>query len=263
MNAINLHPGAGDISLSGVDLIYEGRAGVTTALADVSFAARNASVTCLIGPSGCGKTTILRIVAGFVQATDGTVSVGGEPVTGPGPERIMVFQSPVLYPWLTVRKNILFGLSREAASAIDIPSILSEVGLGGFENHYPYQLSGGMRQRVQLARSLTVHPKVLLLDEPFGALDAQTRFSMQQLLQQVLARHRTTVLIVTHDVEEALLLGDSILVMSRRPGRIVARYSVTFARPRGVEILTTPEFGAAKKEILELLAAVREGDVDP
>ena len=262
-----MHPAASGvvpdkIALSGVSLVYEGRRTPTLALEGVSFGTHESSVTCLIGPSGCGKTTVLRIVAGFVRPTSGVVSIGGKPITGPGPDRIMVFQSPVLYPWLSVRKNILFGLSREASSNIDISGVLSEMGLEGFEHHYPYQLSGGMRQRVQLARSLTIHPQVLLLDEPFGALDAQTRFMMQQLMQEVLARHRPTLLIVTHDVEEALLLADTILVMSRRPGRIIARYGVTFPRPRGVETLAAPEFGAAKKEILELLAVIRKGDID-
>ena len=192
-----MHPAASGvvpdkIALSGVSLVYEGRRTPTLALADVSFGTHKSSVTCLIGPSGCGKTTVLRIVAGFIRPTSGVVSIGGKPITGPGPDRIMVFQSPVLYPWLSVRKNILFGLSREASSNIDISGVLSEMGLEGFENHYPYQLSGGMRQRVQLARSLTIHPQVLLLDEPFGALDAQTRFLMQQLMQEVLVRHRPT-----------------------------------------------------------------------
>lgn len=247
-------PGVPKLELASVSLEFDGKKRRTLGLDDVSFGIGEASVTCLIGPSGCGKTTVLRLVAGFIRPTSGTITIGGRQVNRPGPDRVMVFQSPVLYPWLTVRRNAAFGLSRDSSvTPEEISATLAEVGLADFEEHYPYQLSGGMRQRAQLARALLLKPEILLLDEPFGALDAQTRYLMQQMLQRLCMRHHPTVLMVTHDVEEALLLADTIIVLSSGPGHVVARYDITFPRPRGLATVGNPEFAATRREIVELI----------
>jgi NitT/TauT family transport system ATP-binding protein len=239
------------LSVKDVSLDYEGRGTTKRVLDGVSFDVEKSSVTCLIGPSGCGKTTLLRLVAGFLAPVQGTIAVDAMRVSGPGRDRLMVFQSPVLYPWLSVRDNALFGSFGDAEDRVD--DVIREVGLSTFEKYFPYELSGGMRQRAQLARALVLQPEVLLLDEPFGALDAQTRFQMQQLLQELCLTHQPTVLMVTHDVEEALLIADQILVLGAHPGRLVARYEVNFPRPRGLETASNPEFGSARREIVDLI----------
>jgi NitT/TauT family transport system ATP-binding protein len=213
----------------------------------------------LLGPSGCGKTTVLNAVAGFVAPTSGRVTVDGVLVTEPGADRGMVFQQHSLFPWKTVLANVEFGLkmrgigARErAAQARDY---LSLVGLTGFERAYPGELSGGMQQRVGIARVLVNRPRVMLMDEPFGALDAQTRLAMQELLLGVWREVRTTVLFVTHDVDEALFLADRVAVMTARPGQIRDVLPVKLARPRPAEVIATPEFMALKARVL---AQVRE-----
>lgn len=219
------------------------------ALVDVTLSIAAGEFVCLLGPSGCGKSTILSLLAGFDAPTRGTVSVGGRPVTEPQPDRGMVFQRPNLFPWLTVLENITFG-PRMAGVPRDeyLPKAqryLKLVGLQGFEGYAPWQLSGGMQQRAALARAWLPGPDVLLMDEPFGALDAQTRLMMQELLTHIWETERPTILFVTHDVDEALFLADRILVMSARPGTLVEDLPVTLPRPRNIETFAS-EAGVGK-----------------
>jgi NitT/TauT family transport system ATP-binding protein len=213
----------------------------------------------LLGPSGCGKTTVLNAVAGFVLPTVGRIVVDGEIVAQPGADRGMVFQQHSLFPWKTVLGNVEFGLKMRGVGKKERKSqahaYLSLVGLTGFEHAYPGELSGGMQQRVGIARALVNRPRVLLMDEPFGALDAQTRLTMQELLLGVWREVRTTVLFVTHDIDEALFLADRVAVMTGRPGQIRDLVEVKLARPRAAEIITTPAFMALKARVL---AQVRE-----
>ena len=202
----------------------------------------------ILGPSGCGKSTLLRIVAGLEQPSTGRVLLDGAPVSRPGPDRGMVFQSYTLFPWLTVRENIRFG----ALSTPEIAdALIGKVGLRGFENHYPKMLSGGMQQRTALARALANDPKILLLDEPFGALDNQTRALMQELLLGIWEADRKTVLFVTHDIDEAIFMANRVAVMSARPGRIKATLAIDLPHPRHYTMKTTPEFSRYKAEITE------------
>lgn len=214
-------------------------------------------VVCVLGPSGCGKSTILNLIAGFLTPTEGKVLVGDTPIRGVGRDRIMVFQAPVLFPWMTVLDNVLLvgrarGVDRERVKR-RAHEMLGEVGLSDFRSHYPYQLSGGMRQRLQLARALTAEPEVLLLDEPFGALDAQTRLIMQEMLQEIIVRLRPTIVFITHDIEEALFLGDRVILMSARPGHILMEHNVQFARPRTLDVFAEPQFAHMKTELMKRL----------
>jgi len=228
-----------------------------TAIDDVSVAIRNKEFATILGPSGCGKTTLLRVVAGLVRPTGGTVYLDGRASTGPGPDRGMVFQSYTLFPWLTVKENIEFGLQLSGAPKVErentAQEFVSKVGLRGFEHAYPKALSGGMKQRVAIARALANNPDVLLLDEPFGALDAQTRALMQELLTQVWEEFHKTILFVTHDVEEAIFLSDRVFVMTARPGRIKAEIDVPLERPRSYEMKTSDIFLRLKKRALDLI----------
>jgi len=211
----------------------------------------------IVGPSGCGKSSLLRLVAGLNQPSSGTIRLDGRAVTRPGRDRGMVFQSYTLFPWLTVRENVEFGLRVAGVAAAERARIarryIAEVGLEGFETSYPKQLSGGMRQRVALARALANDPEILLMDEPFGALDSQTRSLMQELLLKVWEHAHKTVLFITHDIDEAILLGDRVHVMTARPGRIKEMIEIEIPRPRSVELLTTPEFIAVKRRIMALI----------
>ena len=202
----------------------------------------------ILGPSGCGKSTLLRIVAGLETPSTGEVRLEGRPVSRPGPDRGMVFQSYTLFPWLTVRENILFGALATPKVADDL---IGKVGLRGFENHYPKMLSGGMQQRTALARALANDPKILLLDEPFGALDNQTRALMQELLLGIWEADRKTVLFVTHDIDEAIFMANRVAVMSARPGHIKAMLEIDLPHPRHYKMKTTPEFSRYKAEITE------------
>jgi len=208
----------------------------------------------LLGPSGCGKTTVLNAVAGFVEPTAGRVLVDGELVTRPGADRGVVFQQHSLFPWKTVLGNVEFGLKmrgvRKAERTSQAHAYLSLVGLTGFESAYPGELSGGMQQRVGIARVLVNRPRVMLMDEPFGALDAQTRLVMQELLLSVWCEVRTTILFVTHDIDEALFLADRVVVMTARPGQIRDLVAVKLARPRAATVIATPEFMELKARIL-------------
>jgi NitT/TauT family transport system ATP-binding protein len=211
----------------------------------------------IVGPSGCGKSSLLFLIAGLAKPTEGEILLGNTVVEGPGADRGMVFQSYTLFPWLTVRENVAFGLKRKRMPAEEIEAIvnqyLNETGLAAFHDAYPKQLSGGMMQRVAIARALANDPKILLMDEPFGALDSQTRNSMQKLLLRVWEQHQKTVLFVTHDIDEAILLGDRIYVMTARPGRLKEEIVVPIPRPRSLDMVMDPEFIAVKRQILELL----------
>jgi NitT/TauT family transport system ATP-binding protein len=230
----------------------------TVALSDVSLTIGKSEFACILGPSGCGKSTILNLVAGFEQPSSGSVLVDDRPVATPDRSRGMVFQQPLLFPWLNVIDNITFG-PRMASAPPDQYTPQAErymqlMGLSGFEKHYPYELSGGMQQRVALARAWISEPELFLMDEPFGALDAQTRLMMQELLLRVWERSRTTVLFVTHDIDEALFLADRIFLMTARPGRIKESLAVDFTRPRNYEtIIFEPQYITLKQRILQVI----------
>lgn len=212
---------------------------------------------CILGPSGCGKSTLLGALAGHLSATAGNLQVDGAAVSGPSPQRGMVFQHHTLFPWRTVRDNVAFGLKMRGIGKAErhraADDILKLVGLDGFAERWPDQLSGGMQQRVEIARVLVNRPRLLLMDEPFGALDALTRLNMQELLLDIWTRIRTTVVFVTHDIDEALFLADRLLVMSARPGRIIEDLRLDFSRPRTSELVTSPEFARLKRHCLDLL----------
>ncbi len=212
---------------------------------------------CILGPSGCGKSTLLGALAGHLQPSAGVLKVDGEVVDGPSPARGMVFQHHTLLPWRSVLDNVAFGLKMQglnkAARQQQAREFLGLVGLQDFATRWPNQLSGGMQQRAEIARVLINRPRLLLMDEPFGALDAQTRGRMQELLLDIWGRIRTTVVFVTHDIDEALFLADRILVMSPRPGRFIEDLRLDFARPRRAELLTSPAFTHLKRHCLELL----------
>jgi ABC-type nitrate/sulfonate/bicarbonate transport system ATPase subunit len=209
----------------------------------------------ILGPSGCGKSTLLRIVAGLDRQTAGEVMLDGRRIDGPGADRGMVFQSYTLFPWLTVRENVCFGLVERgmprAQQLETADAFLKKVGLTGFENHYPKQLSGGMQQRVAIARALANGPRMLLMDEPFGALDHQTRELMQELLLGIWEQEKKTVLFVTHDIDEAVFMGSRVVVMSARPGRIKLDRRVELPHPRHYSVKTTPAFTELKADLTE------------
>jgi len=227
------------------------------ALQDVSMSVAPGEFVCLLGPSGCGKSTLLGALAGHLAASRGQIRVDGEAIHGPHPERGLVFQQHTLFPWKSVLDNVSFGLKMKGVSRVErharARDLLKLVGLGDFEQHYPSQLSGGMQQRVEIARVLINHPRVMLMDEPFAALDAQTRLMMQQLLLEVWERIKTTIVFITHDIDEALFLADRILVMSPRPGRIIEELVLDFERPRHAELVTSERFTQLKRHCLQLL----------
>jgi NitT/TauT family transport system ATP-binding protein len=227
----------------------------TRAIEPTSLRVADRDFLCLLGPSGCGKSTLLRMVAGLDRPTTGRVLLDGEPVAGPGADRGMVFQSYTLFPWLTVEENIGFGLREQGVRAEERRRVaghfIERVGLRGFERHYPRMLSGGMQQRTALARALANDPKVLLLDEPFGALDNQTRALMQELLLGIWEADRKTVLFVTHDIDEAIFMANRVAVMTARPGRIKSDIAIDLPHPRHYTIKTSAEFSAYKARLTE------------
>lgn len=231
----------------------------TRALEPTSLSVGNNDFVTILGPSGCGKSTLLRIVAGLDRPTTGQVLLDGRAVTGPGADRGMVFQSYTLFPWLTVQENIGFGLRErgvgDAEARDTIESYIDKVGLRGFENHWPKQLSGGMQQRTAIARALANDPAMLLLDEPFGALDNQTRGLMQELLLGIWEREKKTVMFVTHDIEEAIFIASRVIVMSARPGRVKADLAVDLPYPRHYTIKTSPAFSDLKARLTEEIRA--------
>jgi ABC-type nitrate/sulfonate/bicarbonate transport system ATPase subunit len=226
------------IRLERVSKGFAGEAGSpsTLALDGVDFTVAAREFVCLVGPSGCGKTTVLRLLAGLLAADSGRIVINGTPITGPGPDRAMVFQQPALLPWANVLTSVAFGLKLRGRSKGEREAIARElirtVGLEGFERHYPRQLSGGMQQRVGLARALAVNPDILLMDEPFAAVDAQTRRALQDELLRIHAATQKTIVFVTHDIDEAVRLGDRVLLMSHGPGYIRETIAVSMPRPR-------------------------------
>lgn len=222
------------ISVHGVRMTYATDEGTLTVLDDVELAVREGELVCMLGPSGCGKSTLLNVIGGFLQPTAGRVLFDGEPAQGPDPRRIFVFQERGVFPWLTVEGNIAFGLAAlpEKERQRRVEHYVRVAGLSGFEKAYPQALSGGMKQRVEVARALAVDPEVLYLDEPFGALDSITRHTMRAELLRLWSAEKKTILFVTHDIDESLQLADRVVVMSARPGRIQRIVDVELPRPR-------------------------------
>lgn len=248
------------LSIENLSRVFTSPKGQTTqALTPVNFEVRENDFVTILGPSGCGKSTLLRIVAGLDRPTTGQVVLDGSPVQGPGADRGMVFQSYTLFPWLNIEQNIRFGLrergmpEREQKERSDF--FIAKVGLRGFEQHFPKQLSGGMQQRTAIARALANDPKILLLDEPFGALDNQTRVLMQELLLGIWESAQKTVLFVTHDIDEAIFMANRVVVFSARPGRIKTELAVPFPHPRHYTIKTSPEFMTLKAQLTEEIRA--------
>jgi NitT/TauT family transport system ATP-binding protein len=244
--------GRGHIEIRNVAVSFGRGAEVHRAVTETSLEIAPGEFVCLLGPSGCGKSTLLNCIAGYVRPSAGSVLVDGEAVKEPGPDRGMVFQQYSLFPWKTIRDNIAFGpkIAGRDSDAI-ANTFLEMVGLTKFAKKYPAELSGGMQQRVGIARALANYPSVLLMDEPFGALDAQTRLMMQENLLKIWSEFGITVVFVTHDVDEAIFLADRVLVMSASPGSIIADMRVTLGRPRAPDIATTPDFMRLKKQSLE------------
>ncbi|GAB3856096.1 ABC transporter ATP-binding protein [Nocardioides maradonensis] len=234
-----------------------GRRQTRTALDGFDLDVREGEFLCLLGPSGCGKSTLLDMLAGFSRPDGGRITVDGDPVVGPGPERGVLFQTPQLFPWLSTRDNVLYGPRARHQLDADVrrraDDLLRTVGLDGAADAYPHELSGGMRHRAAFARVLINRPRLLLMDEPFGALDAITRVAMQRFLLHLWERDRITIVFVTHDVEEAVLLGDRICVMTGSPGRLRATFEVDLPRPRDLDVVDTLEFVSLKRQVREAL----------
>ena len=252
-------PTRGHVIIDDVSIEFAGRKNTTVAVQTAKAEIKPGEFVCLLGPSGSGKSTLLNAVAGFVAPTKGSVIVDGEVVQDPGPDRGMVFQQHSLFPWKTVLQNIAFGprVSGRGGGSVnkEARAFLDMIGLAKYADSYPKELSGGMQQRVGIARALANYPSVLLMDEPFGALDSQTRAMMQDSLVQIWREFGTTVLFVTHDVDEAVTLADRVLIMSAGPGQIIRDVHVSLPRPRGPEILTSSEFVALRAECLEVIRA--------
>src|SRR5262247_2882090 len=228
------------------------------ALSDVSFSVEDGEFMAIVGPSGCGKTSMLNIVAGLLPYEEGNVAIDGKRVNGPGIDRAVVFQHSSLLPWRTIAGNVRYGMElqrrfHEATMKERTDSFIKLVGLSGFERHYPSELSGGMQQRVNLARALAADPVVLLMDEPFAALDAQTREFMQAELLKIWSEARKTVLFITHQINEAVYLADRVAVMSARPGRVKGMFNIPFSRPRGLELKRNPKFLELEDAIWKLI----------
>ena len=254
MSALN------QLSIRGVSRTFTSARGkATQALLPVDFEVRENDFVTILGPSGCGKSTLLRIVAGLDFPTTGQVVLDGQPVEGPGADRGMVFQSYTLFPWLTIEQNIRFGLRERGMGLAEQKDrsdyFISKVGLRGFEQHFPKQLSGGMQQRTAIARALANDPKILLMDEPFGALDNQTRVLMQELLLGIWEAERKTVMFVTHDIDEAIFMANRVAVFSARPGRIKTELAVDLPHPRHYTIKTSPQFMDLKARLTEEIRA--------
>ena len=249
------------VEFKGVTKVYEGtgqRKGMPTlALEYFDVRIKTAEIISILGPTGCGKSTAMNLIAGFEFPTTGSVELDGQPVAGPGPDRAVVFQQASLFPWLTVLDNIVLGVKSRGIPREDYLAraahLLKSVRLTGFEYHYPYQLSGGMQQRVQIARALISSPEVLLMDEPFGALDSQTRLMMQELVLQLWVEYKPTIIFITHDVGEAIFVSDRVLLMSRRPGKIKLAVDIAERKPRTIDFIATPDFIALQGRLLHSL----------
>ncbi|HSH98496.1 MAG: ABC transporter ATP-binding protein [Methylophilaceae bacterium] len=254
------------LEVKGLSKIYKTAKGETTALKNISFKTHRREFVCVIGPSGCGKSTLARILAGLESYNGGEALLDGKPITGPGRDRGMVFQGYTLFPWRTVKENVMFGLqmnnitTNEAAREAD--QWLDLVGLEKFANAYPHELSGGMKQRVAIARALVNQPRILLMDEPFGALDAQTRCKMQTHLLEIWRNIDITIVFITHDLDEAIFLADRILVLKAHPGEVMELIEVPVSRPRSVEQLFSPEFLATKARLEALIHPKEETDTN-
>lgn len=241
----------GHVEIKDVSIVFGSGSKKHTAVNETSIDIPPGEFVCILGPSGCGKSTLLNTVAGYVTPSTGTVTVDGEPVKGPGPDRGMVFQQYSLFPWKTVKENVAFGpniLGHGKTTADSTAQTFIEmVGLAKFANRYPAELSGGMQQRVGIARALANYPRVLLMDEPFGALDSQTRLMMQESLLKIWSEFGITVLFVTHDIDEAVFLGDRVLVMSASPGKVIADIKIDLPRPRHSDMALDEDFMRLKK----------------
>jgi NitT/TauT family transport system ATP-binding protein len=256
--------GAAHVVIESVGKTFRRAGRRTVALSGVNLQVAPGELVCLLGPSGCGKSTLLRIVAGALASDVGLVTVGGRPVTGPAPERGMLFQSPMLFPWLTTKKNVLFGPRAQRAAGIhqrddpelsaEADAILATVGLAQFSDAFPHELSGGMRHRAAFARAMVTRPSLLLMDEPFGALDAITRVRMHEFLLSMWEQYRITIIFVTHDIEDAALLGDRVAVMAGKPPGIREVLDVPLGRPRHAVDVDTEQFLAVKRRIRASLA---------
>jgi NitT/TauT family transport system ATP-binding protein len=257
MTSLNASKDLGRIEIRDVDIHFGEGPTAVQALKRISLDVEPGAFVSLLGPSGCGKSTLIGAVAGFTPIRSGELRVDRQRVGAPGPDRGVVFQQHTLFPWKTVFNNVEFGLKMRGVPARErrriTRDILVRVGLGDFQRHYPSQLSGGMQQRVNLARVLVNRPRVLLMDEPFCSLDAQTRLQMQEMLLELWHEYHMTVIFVTHDVDEALFLSDRVLVLSQRPGRIKAELPVELPRPRTLDLLTSPEFMRLKREAMHAL----------
>nr|BBH88593.1 nitrate/sulfonate/bicarbonate ABC transporter ATP-binding protein [Thermosporothrix sp. COM3] len=263
------HEPAGGISLQveGVSKLYHGRAGAVQALLPVDLDVKPGEFVCLLGPSGCGKSTLLSIIAGLEPPSSGQVRANGKLIQGPGTDRVLLFQDAALFPWLDVLRNVEFGLRQAGVPPKERTEqarhFLELVHLHGFEKSYVHQLSGGMRQRVAIARALALNPAILLMDEPFGALDALTRDRLQAELEEIWSSTRKTILFVTHNVREAVALGDRVLVFAPRPGRIVREFRITLPRPRSLENYQLMEQASEILAVLkEAMGEVKHGESD-
>ena len=246
------------LEVEGLSKYFYGRDGdIRKVLDGVTVSIAEGEFVCLVGASGCGKTTFIRCIAGLLPAEEGVIRIDGKAVTRPGPDRGFVFQNDALLPWRTVLHNVLFGLEVRgenfARTGPVAETLIKLVGLAGFEGHYPSELSGGMRQRVNLARALAIDPQVLLMDEPFASLDAQTREIMQRELLKIWGQRRKTVLFITHQIDEAIYLADRVLVFSYRPGRLTADIRIPFPRPRELALKRSPEFLKYVDEVWKLI----------
>lgn len=250
--------GSSIITVKNVEKVYHGKKGDTVAMKDCNMEVLENEFICIIGPSGCGKSTLLRMLAGLDFPTGGKITAKDKKVTGPGADRGMVFQTYTLFPWMTVEENVKFGLKLKKMSKDEQDEIaakyLKAVGLDKFAKSFPKELSGGMKQRVAIARALANNPDVLLMDEPFGALDPQTKASMQLLLRQIWQKQRTTVVFVTHDIEEAVFLATKIYVMSARPGTVKTEIPVYLPYDRTLELKDTPEFIELRRNVNSLIS---------
>jgi NitT/TauT family transport system ATP-binding protein len=247
------------ISLHNVTMIYTHRRTEILAVEDLTFSVANKEFLCLLGPSGCGKSTALRLIAGFIHASSGEVTVNGKRVTDPGPDRGVVFQRHNLFPWKRVRQNIEFGLRMKGMGEDErktvVAEYLNEMQLEEFADSYPFMLSAGMQQRVGLARAFANDPDILLMDEPFSSLDAQTAGRMQKLLLRVWSENRKTVVFVTHDIDEAIRLGDRVLVFSSRPGRVEKEFTVDLPRPRPTNLFSNTQYLKLRRSLVDCMTS--------
>jgi NitT/TauT family transport system ATP-binding protein len=248
---------SGRIEVRGLSMVFGSPRQRVQAVSDISLQVEPGEFVTIVGPSGCGKSTLLNVVAGFLRATQGEALIDGRPIDGPGADRGVVFQQYSLFPWMSVRRNVEFGLRMQGMAATQrettARTLLGLAGLLAFENHYPDQLSGGMKQRVGIVRALATSPQVMLMDEPFGALDSQTRVVMQQILTNMWQRLRLSVLFITHDIEEAIFLSDRVYVMTARPGRIKAEIQIPLPRPRTAEMTSSVVFAQILHKLRNLI----------